>query len=381
MKPMVITAQSLEGLEAQFHDNRIPVYNYTLAILFASASNDLLKLQPLLADMGLDLFAATSAAEIAGAQVLEESITLMLLNIDRSAYRINVFELGDGGPSEMGRAVACWANEAFEKPALMIMVSGHELDGDILIHGITEQAEEGIQLFGGFASYDMAALPEDTSTVVCDARRAVPEGVVALAFDTGKIELKGIAASGWKGVGTSKIITSAAGNVVREIDGRPAHDVINRYLEIGDDVEVALEYPLCWIRGDGSEVLRGIVGFNADKSVVYGGTVPQGAKVRFGFPPGTEVIEEAVSQMNSFKNSGSAGDAVILFSCRARFTALGPMVEDEVAAIHELWDGAQIGFFTFGEIGPGPHGRCDFHNYTIVAVQISDKETQRGDGS
>jgi hypothetical protein len=381
MKPMVITAQSLEGLKAQIHDKRIPGAAYTLAIVFASASHDLLKLQPFLADLGLDVFAGSSAAEIAGDAVLEESITLMLLNIDRSAYRIKVFELADGGPSQMGRAVASWANGAFEKPALMIMVSGQKLDGDLLIHSITEHAGDRIPLFGGFASYDLAALPRDTVPLVCDSRRAVAEGIVALAFDTRRIELKGIAASGWKGVGTAKTITKADGNVVHEIDGRPAHDVINRYLEIGDDVEVALEYPLCWTREDGSEVLRGIIGFNEDKSLVYAGTVPQGAKVRFSFPPGTEVIEEAVSQMSSFKNSGSAGDAVILFSCRARYTALGPMVEDEVEAINALWGGAQIGFFTFGEIGPGPQGRCDFHNYTIVAVQISQKEPQSGDGA
>ncbi len=381
MKPLVITAQSIGGLKDQIQEKVPPGGGYTLAIVFASANHDLNQLLPILSEACLDVFAANSGAEIAGAQVLEESITMMLLDIDRSVYQVKLFELTDGDSRQMGRAVASWATGVFPKPAIIVIPASFELDGDLLIEGITEQAGDQTMLFGGFASYDVATLPRGTAPLVSDARQTLAQGMVALAFDSESIEIRGIAAAGWKGVGTVKTITKSTGNVVFEIDGQPAHDVINRYLEIGDDADLAIEYPLCWIREDGTTVLRGVVAFNPDKSIVYAGTVPQGAKVRLGFPPGMEVIDEAVNQMKTLQESGSSLDAVILFSCLARYTALGPLVEDEVEAINRLWSKPQLGFYTFGEIGPGLQGHCDFHNTTTVAVLISQTASQAGEGS
>jgi len=53
--------------------------------------------------------------------------------------------------------------------------------------------------------------------------------------------------------------------------------------------------------------------------------------------------------------------------------ALGPMVEDEISAVHKLWEVPMVGFFTYGEIGSVSQGRCDFHNNTLVPVLINEK--------
>jgi hypothetical protein len=64
---------------------------------------------------------------------------------------------------------------------------------------------------------------------------------------------------------------------------------------------------------------------------------------------------------------------MVLFSCRGRQLALGPMIEDEVAGVRKLWDVPLVGFFTYGEIGPVLNGGCDFHNETLVPVLIYQK--------
>jgi hypothetical protein len=90
-------------------------------------------------------------------------------------------------------------------------------------------------------------------------------------------------------------------------------------------------------------------------------------------PPGFEVIDYAIEQMSEFHQQIPKSDAIVLFSCKARHMALGPMVEDEISAVHKLWEVPMVGFFTYGEIGPVPQGRCDFHNHTLVPVLINEK--------
>ena len=200
-------------------------------------------------------------------------------------------------------------------------------------------------------------------------------GVLALVMDGSRIETKGLAVSGWKGIGTTKTITRAEGNVVYTIDDEPALDVYSHYLNInmGDDQTLAAEYPLLVMRDDGTFVLRAAMLINPDKSMVYAGTVPQGSKVQFSMPAGTEIIDFAIENLSRFKESVPNVDAVVLFSCKARNLALGPMVEDEISAIHKLWGMPLVGLFTYVEIGPTTLGRCDFHNETLSLVTLREK--------
>ena len=157
------------------------------------------------------------------------------------------------------------------------------------------------------------------------------------------------------------------------IDDEPALDVYNKYLNIGDDPTLAFEYPLLLIRDDGSFVLRGALLVNKDKSLIYGGTIPEGAKVRFSMPPGLEIIDHAIEKMSEFNRQTPGADAIVLFSCKGRHLALGQMVEDEISAIRKLWKVPLVGFFTHGEIGSVPQGRCELHNHTLVPVLIQEK--------
>ncbi len=373
MNPTVFSVTSIEQIEPQLQDALKEKITPTLAIVFSSVVYDLEKLKAVFAKYEIDVFGATTGGEITNDEVHEESIVVMLLDIKGDAYQLKLFD-GEGKTSyQVGQDVARWANTVYDDPALMIMSAGIHADGDQIVNGISYTMEGQIPLFGCFAAFNPEIMPEIIETFVFSSSQISSNGVIALIFDQNVIEIGGIAVSGWKAIGTSKTITKAVGNIVYKIDDEPALDVINKYLNIGDDVTMTNEYPLVWIRDDGSSVMRAAMWINEDKSVVYGGTVPEGAKVRFGMSPGFEIIEYAVEQMSKFREEVQKGDAIILFSCRARHLALGPMVEDEVSAIRNLWDVPLVGFFTFGEIGPGEQGRCDFHNYTLVPVLIHEK--------
>jgi hypothetical protein len=370
MKAIVFSSPSVEQIGPHIQSVREEGLGPTLAIVFASIVHDLTELSAVFAKHDIDVFGASAFGEITNDEVHEGSIAVMLLEISREYYRLDVFD-GEGKTSyEVGLSVGQWAKSIYDNPALMVMSAGLLADGEQIVKGIIYAMEREVPIFGGLAATDTE---EMQSTFVFGSSQLLGNGVVALIFDRNAVELQGIATSGWKGIGTPKTITKAEGNIVYRIDDEPALDVYDRYLNIGDELVLASEYPLLLIRDDGSIVLRAAFVVNEDKSIIYAGTVPEGAKVRFSMPPGSEIIDHALEQMSEFNRQFPTSDAIVLFSCKARHLALGPMVGDEISAIRKLWEVPLVGFFTFGEIGPVPQGRCDFHNYTLVPVLVCER--------
>lgn len=53
-------------------------------------------------------------------------------------------------------------------------------------------------------------------------------GYASIVFNTDKVKLKGIATSGWDGLGKFNTINKCVGNVIYEINGEPALDEIKK---------------------------------------------------------------------------------------------------------------------------------------------------------
>ncbi|MGA2937236.1 MAG: FIST N-terminal domain-containing protein [Syntrophobacteraceae bacterium] len=375
MKPSVFSATSVQEVEAHLQNASKEGLKPTLAIVFSSVAHDLKAVSVAFAKHDIDVFGASSAGEICNDEFLEESIVAMLLDVSRDTYRLKVFEGREKTSSQIGQNIGEWAKTVYENPALMVMSGGILADGDGILNGIINEMGRQAPLFGGMAGDDLKA----HETFVFDGSRITSNGAVALIFDRNVIGLQGVAFSGWKGIGTSKTVTKARGNIVYEINGEPTLDIYRKYLDFGHDpsveitVVLASQYPLLLNRDDGSSVLRAVVHINDDKSLVYAGSVPEGAKVRFGMAPGPEIIDHVIEQISEFSRQAPRSEAIVLFSCVARHLALGPMVEDEIAAVRKLWDVPLVGFFTYGEIGPVLQGRCDYHNNTLVPVLIYQK--------
>ncbi len=369
MKPLVFSVSSAEQIEGHIQSVQQDGVTPTLAIVFSSVAHNLAEVGVAFAKFNSEVFGASTAGEITNDEVHDESIAVMLLDISRDAYRLKVFD-GKGKTSyQVGQSIAEWAETVYDNPACTVISAGLRADGEQIVNGFIYKMERQMPLFGGAAGDDLRR----EETFVFSASQVIADGVAALIFDQNVIELQGIAISGWKGVGTPKTITKAEGNIVYRIDDEPALDVYNKYLNLGDDYNLAAEYPIRLIRDDGSSVMRAVRRVNEDKSIVFAGTIPEGAKARFSVAPGFGIIEHTLEHMSEFSKQNLRSDAIVLFSCKGRHLVLGPMVEDEISGIRKLWNSPLVGFFTYGEIGPGLEGRSDFHNHTLVPVLIHEK--------
>ena len=106
MKSRVFSVTSVEQIEPRLQDIRQEGLAPTLAIVFSSVTHDLKELRTVFTKYDIEVFGASSSGEITNDEIHEESIVVMLLDINRDAFRLNIFD-GEGKTSyQVGQRAA-----------------------------------------------------------------------------------------------------------------------------------------------------------------------------------------------------------------------------------------------------------------------------------
>ncbi|RYZ62903.1 MAG: hypothetical protein EOO14_00815 [Chitinophagaceae bacterium] len=217
-----------------------------------------------------------------------------------------------------------------------------------------------------------------TGTVFTNVSKSC-SGIIALIIDEDKVDVKGVAVSGWKAVGTEKKITKSNGNWVYAIDDEPAMQVIKKFLgkeTFVNDKAIGLDsFPLQVQRPSGKPMMRPIVFWkDEDQSIMLGAPVDEGAMFRFSLPPDMEVIDTVVESTQTIKEAElPEADAMIIFSCVGRLSQLGPLLSSELEGLCATWNKPMAGFFSLGEFGKLDDTRPEFHGTTVSWVVLKEK--------
>ena len=112
----------------------------------------------------------------------------------------------------------------------------------------------------------------------------------------------------------------------------------------------------------------------SDHSFYCSGSVPQGSKVRFSLPPDFDVVDKVINAAKEMKATDMPeADAVIVFSCAGRQVALGPMIQQEMEGIKNVWNVPMAGMFSNAELGRATGGNLEMHNLTTCCVALKEK--------
>ena len=346
----------------------------TLAIVFSSITRDRKSIVDFFSEKNVTVFGSTTAGEIVDDEVLEHSSVIMLLDMNKENFKILREEGSD--TYSIASSLAKKAKETFSKPSIIVISSGLTIDAEQIIKGVKD-VDDTIPLYGGLAGDDLTM----KASYVFSNTFESSNDLIALVVNRDKVEIHGLATSGWDDIGIEKTITKSEGNIVYTIDDEPAADVFVKFFKFAGTVDTAAEivvmnfaqYPLQLKKDNGNVVLRAPMMVDADsKALIFAGGIPQGSKVKFSVPPGFDLIEKTADKVSALKNEIKNPDAVLMFSCKARHLALGPMTGDEAEKIRSIWNKPLIGFFTYGEIGTAKDSVCDFHNETCSMVVMEE---------
>jgi len=348
----------------------------TLAFIFSSIAHDIPTLSTVFTQHNIDIAGGTTCGEFADDEIFEKSIVVMLTDMNKNHYRIYFDEISDySGSFEAGQALATYSKEHFKTPAYISMLS-LIINGEKLVDGIHDILQNDFSIFGGMSGDDATMV----ATYAFTNDKSANNGLVTVVIDTDKVAVKGLAICGWEPLGGTNLITKAEGNVIYTINDKPALDTFKAFFgeyhsvnESDGTVAIATaQYPI-QIKRENGYVLRAPLNANEeDGSLIMAGPIKKGEEFRFSIAPGFEIIEETIDGFKTFKDTNGEVDALILFSCMARHLSLGPLVEQEIEGINELWDAPLAGFFTYGEIGSNINGASYYYNETCSLVTLKE---------
>jgi hypothetical protein len=385
MKAKSIKGESTEEIKKALQHSMAEGFNPTLAIVFISIKQDRKAVCEMLVNTGIDVFGATSSGEFINGYQDIGSIVILLLDLNRDAYSILFETIGSDSIKEASERLAKSALDKFRKTALIVCSTGltdkgEFFDGETLVKSLESALGPNVTFFGGMAGDDMAL----TATYVFTHNNETNFGIAALIMDGSKVELQGMAITGWKPVGIARTITKSNGNLLYTIDDQPAVGMYLRYLgkqgmEAVDGFnlmeDVSMHYPFLLAREKGEPAPRTPLSIDkTENALVCDLEMPQGGKIWFSMPPDLDIAETIINEAKNLKETTMPkADALLIFSCAGRINVLGPLVSSENEGLHELWNAPMAGFFTYGEFGRALDRNQEFHSGACCWVALKEK--------
>lgn len=381
MKSHVLHVHDAANLASHLAAVKNNIFTPTLGIVFCSPLHNIDAICQLFDEHNIDLLGCTTAGEIANDELLQESLVVMLLDLKPNFYTLKMVknEAQDGERNQAirqaGIEIRDFADQKFKNPALIVVASGIFNDGEQIVLGLKNDKRE-IPIFGGLAGDDLHI----KETIIFDRQGISKNGIHALILDNDRVEVQGLATSGWEPLGAPMTITRVKENVIYEINNKPALDFFINFFGAYEQISperistLSAQYPF-QVKRNGNWVLRSPISANEeDRSLIMLGALYEGDQFRFSISPGPVLVEQVIDEFGGFKDNNEVdADALILFSCTGRKAALGPFLEDEISGIYEHWKRPMIGFLTYGEIGNISNGSCEFHNETCSLVTLKEK--------
>jgi hypothetical protein len=322
------------------------------------------------------IVAASTAGEIAGQHVSDDSVVITTLELEHGHLAVASAEAGPGIDS---RAIGATLAAQLPREGLvhvLVISEGLTVNGSALVAGLVGGLPTGVAVTGGLSG-DAARFQQ---TAVCLDRPEPTQQVVAIGLYGSRLHVGYGSRGGWEPFGVERTITRAEGNVLYELDGEPALDLYKRYL----DTQAAglpatgLLFPLTVRTGDGAPVVRTILAVDeAARSLTFAGDVPTGYRARL-MRASLEKLVDGASGAAQVSVEGAPGPTslAILVSCVGRKLVLQQRVEEEIEEVAAVLGPQAVltGFYSYGEIAPfAVSAPCELHNQTMTVTTLSER--------
>ena len=277
---------------------------------------------------------------------------------------------------EAGEAAAFWQDH-LNLPegggsAILLLTDPYTCDVEGLVGGLDIAFPDAVKV-GGVASGGSSP-GENALYLGSEVHRS---GAVGVAL-TGDLAIDVVVAQGCRPVGEPVFVTSSRENVVLELDGKPAFDVLSGIFQALSEADQALAAQSLLVGiglkqpdgayGCGDFLVRNLVGVDRpNRTLTVGGVIEDGSVLQFHLrdkEASARDLDERLARASASGAGRSAG--ALLFSClgRGRHLYAEDNHDSEMVRRH-VGPVPVAGFFGNGEIGPVSQ-QTFVHGYTSV---------------
>ncbi len=345
-------------------------YNAQLIQLFC-ATTDKKQIKKILKNLTEDfpnalLIGTTTAGEISHAKMYENEIIISLSLFKKTklqVHRTKSITAKDG--AKLSKKICTKDTKA----AIILSegLQGEDYEG--FIKGVKHE-NPNVILAGGLAG-DNFQLKQ---TYIFLGKEIYDTGAVGVSFSSKNLLAKNEYNLNWNPIGKEFTITKAEGNILYEIDGQNAIELMKHYLGrtlFENNCASLPDFPILYKEGN-TLVSRTPMTTDND-SIVLAGPIQTGQKVQFGFSNAPSIISGA-NKITQELNKKPA-QAIYIYSCIARKTLLGKKLEAEFAPFEHLAPTA--GFFTYGEFYSTDIDNALLNCTTTILVLSEEKKLKK----
>jgi hypothetical protein len=331
------------------------------------------------------ILGCSTAGEICGTQVSDDSLVITAIHFEHSQMRTAQYSLGPNADGRLAgeslaqalpHAVGVEGSEPERLVHVLVLSDGLNVNGSALVRGLTKYLPQGVAVTGGLAG-DGARFGE---TLVFSGDTAEKGTIAAVGLYGSRLKVGFGSLGGWAPFGPERVVTRSKGNVLFELDGRPALGLYKEYL--GDHAKglpsTGLLFPLSVrVTPDQTPLVRTILAVDEQhQSMTFAGDVPEGAQARLTKASVDRLVDGAVGAAEASRaNDAVAPELAILISCVGRKLVLKQRVEEELEGVRGILGEQAVlaGFYSYGEIAPFSRGgRSELHNQTMTITTFAE---------
>jgi hypothetical protein len=318
----------------------------------------------------------STSGEIHDDRVWDDSVVVTAIEFEKTAVRAYQFDIDHHvESSQVGERLA-QALDAADLAAVFLISDGGRVNGTDLTAALNHRLGRPVPTSGGLAG-DAARF--EKTLVGLNQPPAVGK-VIGVGLYGSHLKVGHGSRGGWDVFGPEREVTRSAYNVLYQLGEKQALDLYKEYLgEYAAGLpSAALLFPLS-IRTtpDAQPLVRTILTIDeAEKSMTFAGSVPEGAAVRFMTANFDRLIDASAEAAQTAADTlGTPPELAILVSCVGRKLVLGQRIDEEVEAARERFGTRTVltGFYSYGEISPqSPEADCELHNQTMTITTFAE---------
>lgn len=323
----------------------------------------------------------STAGEIHGTAIDDESLSVAVAEFEHGQLRSASARVS--GPDSSCDAGARIAQQLAgdDLRAVFVLSPGHGVNGSELVRGLNGELPSSVVVTGGLAGDG----DRFEKTWVLSNSGLSESEVCAIGLYGKRVHVGHGSKGGWDIFGPERRVTRSAGNVLYELDGRPALNLYKEYLgeRASELPAAALLFPLALRTDESSEkqIVRTVLSIDEEEqSMTFAGDLPEGSLAQLMRANFDRLVDGASEAALMTKNGSGEIEATtgpmlsIAISCVGRRLVLGPRVEEELEATLDVLptSAEQIGFYSYGEISPYASGSCDLHNQTMTLTTLCE---------
>ena len=343
-------------------------YKSQLIQLFTGVVNPK-KIQKILDDLHVNfphaiIVGTTTAGEISHAKMFSDETVVSLSLFEDTKLKVSYIESTD---EKSGKKLYKKVSNKNIKATIIFSEGLNGQDYEGFIQAFQKQNPKVI-IAGGLAG-DNFNLKQ---TFIFFNNLVYKKGSVAISFSGKNLFADNRYNLNWTPIGKEFTITSARKNIIDKIDNENAVDIFKKYLgsKIFENNSLS-SFQLLY--KDGSTIVSRTPMQVIGDSIVFAGPLKDGQKVQFGFSNASTVVSGStkISELISKKSL----EAIFIYSCIARKTLLGKVLEKEFSSFEEIAPTA--GFFTYGEYY-STNSNNALLNCTTTLLVMSERSKSKG---